>query len=189
MMAQAHGQQPVGPRFFRKPMSQIIQHGSLEIDEDLTFQRRMWRVRPMGFAILWAILVAAVLGLFGGGLFSSARATDGTGHLRVEYERFARFQSPLVLRFRMEPPAARERQVRVWIDRRYLEAIKIESLVPEPVRSEAAEDRIVFTFDLADADRPASGAIHFQAEKIGLLRARVGLEGKAAATFNQLVFP
>jgi hypothetical protein len=60
----------------------------MEIETDLEFQRRVWRVPRVGWLIIGAAVVAALLGLFGTGPLSRA-STDGGG-LTVEYDRFAR---------------------------------------------------------------------------------------------------
>jgi hypothetical protein len=62
----------------------------MEVNADIEFQRRVWRVQRIGWLIIAAVIVAALLGVFGGGPLSRA-AVQGDG-LRLEYERFARLQ-------------------------------------------------------------------------------------------------
>jgi hypothetical protein len=170
-------------------MAKIVRHGSLEIDEDLTFQRRMWRARTAGKWLLIALVAAAAAGLFGKGPLSTGKVSDPDGRLTIEHERFARFQAPATLRFRFAPGAAREGKVRVWIERAFLEEIKIDTIVPEPEASELAGDRMRYTFAVAEGSAPSGGAIHFQPETIGRLGARAGLEGGAPVEFRQFIFP
>jgi hypothetical protein len=84
---------------------------------------------------------------------------------------------------------ARAGELRLWLDRAYLEGVRIESMVPPPVRAEAAGDRVVFVFALADV-RPFALHVRLQPERIGLLHGRAGLDGVGEAlTFRQLVYP
>lgn len=56
-------------------MEPIRRVGELEIEEDLDFQRRMWRLQQIGWALLVLVVVAALLGLFGKGPLSRAVAS------------------------------------------------------------------------------------------------------------------
>lgn len=47
----------------------------------------------VGLALLMAIIIAAVLGIFSNGYFSSANAVNSAQTLRVNYERFGRLQT------------------------------------------------------------------------------------------------
>jgi len=158
----------------------------LQLDEHIDFVRRSWRVERAATWVLIAILVAAGAGLLGSGPLSGGEAS--AGGLRVEYPRLSRYQSSerLVIH---AAPAARAGELRLWLDRAYLEGVRIESMVPPPVRAEAAGDRVVFVFALADV-RPFTLHVRLQPERIGLLHGRAGLDGVGEAlTFRQLVYP
>jgi hypothetical protein len=112
------------------------------------------------------------------------------GLLRVEYQRFARREAPQTLTVRVEPAAAHAAEVRLWIDRRYLEGSRVETITPHPARVEAATDRLVYVFPLRGPGEPATVMFELQAQRIGPVEGRVGLEGaEAAAPFRQFVYP
>jgi len=85
--------------------------GDLDINQDLAFQRRSWSLQRIGWGLIALVLIAALLGLFGHGPLSEATTDDPSLPIRLAYERFGRFGSPLVLRIRVEPAAAIARQV------------------------------------------------------------------------------
>src|SRR5690349_14339918 len=60
----------------------------LQIDESLDFQRRFDRVQKVAWRVLALLPVAAVAGLFGGGLLSEVTAGGAAG--TVTYDRFGR---------------------------------------------------------------------------------------------------
>src|SRR4051794_20355994 len=60
----------------------------LQIDRSLDFQRRFGRVQTIAWRVLALLPVAAVAGLFGGGLFS--QVTTGDAGVKVSYDRFGR---------------------------------------------------------------------------------------------------
>ncbi len=52
---------------------------TLDVEEDMAFQRRNWRAERIGWAAMVAIVIAAVLGLFASGPLSWATAQTPTG--------------------------------------------------------------------------------------------------------------
>src|SRR3954469_23232192 len=60
----------------------------LQIDQSLEFQRRFQRVQKVAWRVLALLPVAAVAGLFGGGLFS--QVTAGGAGVAASYDRFGR---------------------------------------------------------------------------------------------------
>jgi hypothetical protein len=161
---------------------------ALPIDEDLAFVRRSWRLQRAGWVAMGTILVLAVAGVLGSGPLSR-RSVTLPGLLRVDYHRFARYEAPQTLTVRLEPAAAGP-EARLWVDRRYLEDVRLESVTPPPSRVEAAADRLVFVFPLRRAGEPATISFALQAARIGTTAGRVGLDGaEGVATFRQLVYP
>lgn len=170
-------------------MAKIVRHGSLDLDEDPAFQRRMWRVERLGTGAMMVFFLAAALGIFGNGPLSTAHVADPAGRLGLEHERFGRFQAPLTLRFSFAPDTGQDGKVRVWVDRQFLQTIKLDNISPEPETTEAAGDRCIYTFRVAEPHRATGCAMHYQAEGIGRLRGRVGLEGGEAIDFQQFIYP
>lgn len=68
-------------------------HSSIEITEDLSFQRRAWIMQRVAWTIMLLLTIAALLGAFGRGTLSSARVTSPGSVMSAEYERFARLYS------------------------------------------------------------------------------------------------
>lgn len=62
----------------------------LQIDQALSFQRRFHRVQVLAWALLTLVPIAAVLGLFGQGLFSQTSAGGPCAGVTATYDRFAR---------------------------------------------------------------------------------------------------
>jgi hypothetical protein len=161
----------------------------LEIDEDLAFERRSHRVERIGTWVMVGVLAAAGLGLLGSGPLSlaTARAGDTT----LDYQRFSRYESSEALVLRVPPAVPPAREVRVWVDRTYLEGSRLETVLPPPVRVEAAADRLVFVLAVADPAGPLTVRFTLQPERLGVVRGRIGVDAPAgpALTFRQLVFP
>ncbi len=69
--------------------------GSLEVDEDMQFQRKEWTVEHWSWIGMAIIAIAALLGLFGQGILS--KTTVENGPIQVEYGRFERLLAPIQL--------------------------------------------------------------------------------------------
>jgi hypothetical protein len=170
-------------------MSSIQRVGDLEIGQDLEFQRRAWVVQRIGWGVMALLVLAALIGLFGPGLISSAAIGEQGQPLRVEYNRFVRNQSPTSLTIQIGPGAAREGEARIWLDRTYLESVLVQQITPEPDRVEAGPDRLIYVFTAAQPDQPTAVQFHLQPQQGGLLQGRVGLVDGQPLSFGQFVYP
>jgi len=168
-------------------MSARKQRSGLEISEDMAFQRRTWLVERIVWILLGLILIAALLGFFGGGgPVASAETTTEDGNLSMQYDRFLRLESPTQLRVVARPLGT---TLRLWVGRDYVEAIEITNIVPEPDRVEAAEDRYTFEFPLIAPESTATVFFYIEPRKAWSLNGRLGLEGGAELMLRQLVYP
>ena len=131
-----------------------------------------------------ALVVAAVAGLFGGGWLSSARtANDG---LAVEYARFARARSPLVLAVEWGAPKP---ETVLWIARAYVDRFDVEEVRPTPAAVTVGADRIYYTFRARDAGTRVAAIFRLRARGAGALRGNFGVEGGPELEARQWIFP
>lgn len=94
----------------------------LQIEEDLKFQQCEWKVQFAGWIAMGVLIILASLGLFGTGPSSSSTAQGDD--LNLNYERFARLEQPTDLRFQLGGET--KEPARLFIERAYLDAVKIE---------------------------------------------------------------
>ena len=161
----------------------------LQIREDPGFQRSFWAIERIGWVVIALILIAALLGLFGTGLFSRTKAGDRSGPLWLEYNRFGRFQSPSTLRVYIGGRGKPEKIARIWVDQNYMKGIQIEQIIPEPDSVESVSDRLVYTFKLAKPNEPTEVTFYLKLEQIGSLSGKLGLVNGPAISFTQFVYP
>jgi hypothetical protein len=135
------------------------------------------------------VLLAAVLGLFGSGIFSKATRQAEGGLLEVQYEQFGRHRASTSLSLSLGPGAVRDGQVRLWIDREYLHGLSIESITPEPDSVDTQADRLVYVFDASESGLPVMVNYTLQTDHLGLRQGRVGLENGPELGFWQLIYP
>lgn len=159
-----------------------------DIEQDEGFERRSHTLQRAGWIVMTLIVAAAAAGLLGSGPL--ARATAAVpGAFTVEYERFARYQSSQTLQIHLAPAVTSRREARVWLSRVFLDSAKIESVLPTPLRVEGGADRLYYVFQMAKPADPLSVSLILQAEQIGFVDARVGVDDGREVAFRQFVYP
>jgi hypothetical protein len=156
----------------------------LQIEQDLNFQAREWRVQRYAWIGIAIVLIAAGLGLFGNGLLSGASVeNDG---LKLEYDRFGRFQQTTSLRFTIshDSPGA----ARLFISREYLDGFKIEDVKPPPEKVESNSQGIIYSFSREEGDN-IGVTFHLHPEQIGLVSGRIGRANDQPLSFRQFIYP
>lgn len=103
---------------------------SYPIQEDMSQQQRQWKAERVGWFVLSVLIIAALLGLFGIGLFSSVQLASPDGELSAEYGRFERngASSQLVIRAKGDHAGKLE----VQIEGALFERFSIENIHPQP---------------------------------------------------------
>ena len=159
----------------------------LEIKIDPVFQQRSWRAERMAWMVIAVLLLAALLGLFGDGVFSHAKAVDASGALEVEYERLARASAPLRLQLRAWAPQAGE--VQVWLSRAYLDEMCVEAISPLPEQVEATADQLIYRFRTPSAGTRLNIIFQLTPQHAGRLSGQAGMAAGAQVNFHSFIYP
>jgi hypothetical protein len=164
--------------------------GELDVQQELDFQRRVWKWQRVCWVLMALLILSTLLGLFGQGLLSDAVAGDRSAPLWLEYNRFGRLHAETTeLRVHLGAGVARDGEVRFWLGREYLEGVKILQVTPRPERVEVGADRFTFVFHAAELSAPTVLTFYLEAEQIGRLRATAGLDEGASLGFSQFIYP
>jgi hypothetical protein len=162
---------------------------SLQIPQDLEFQRQEWRVQKIVWMFVVVLLAAAIVGLLGPGALSSA--STGRAGFSVRYMRFARWQAPQTLLVSAGPDDSGTLQLS--INRSFLDSMAVQQITPEPAGVKTAGDSFLYTFDLTQASRLTDVAFDLQPTSMGTIHgaiAVVAANGQSlSAHFTQLVYP
>lgn len=162
--------------------------GSIEIEQDLEFQRKSWKVQRIGWMIMLLITLGGLIGLFGDGPIADARAGDSRT-LTVEYQRLVRLSAEEKLAITPgSASVASGPTVSIWLDRKWMSRHDLRGMVPEPESTSVASDRVTYHFRV-DPRIPSKIEFDMQTKAIGLIRGRAGIVGGSTVTFNQLSYP
>jgi hypothetical protein len=161
--------------------------GDLERERDLLFQHREWTIQRGGWLVMMAIIIAALIGLLGGGPLSSATAEAGP--LQLQFSRFERRHAPTELEVTLTSSAVSQDQVEVWISTDYLAGAEITSIVPEPEEVSETEDQLVYRFSIDDQTQTPTILFALEYDDPGLTTGRMGVTDGPELTFWQFVYP
>lgn len=169
-------------------MSRTKKVGTLQIDEDLEFQRRSWVVQRIGWAVFSLIILLAALGLFGDGILSDARAGQQGAGLWLEYPRFERFENEFQIKLHADEAAEAGGEIRVRLDQSYLDLVEIDSISPEPDSEIKDAEGITYVFK-ASAVPPFTAHFYMIPHKPGPLSGTFRLQNGETVRFSQFIYP
>jgi hypothetical protein len=155
----------------------------LQIDQALDFQRRFGRVQRVVWGLLALVPVAAIAGLFGGGLFSEVTAGSERAQATITYERFGRLTADTEMELKFARPS---RTTDVAISRTFLDRYDTSEVRPEPLRVRTLADAVVYTFAAGAAGR---ATFFLQPNAVGSSSGTVTVSGGAPVHVKQLVYP
>ena len=169
-------------------MSRPRQVGDLELDQNLVFQRREWRVQRALWLVCALALALGLLGLFGGGPISSVTHRSGDDTVSVGYHRFVRHDGRASLTVRVDAAHVSGREVEVWIEQRFLDRVQIETVSPAPASVRSGDDLMTWVFEIEDGADTLIATFDYSPQHIGRIPGEVG-SGASTVDIGQLAYP
>ena len=160
----------------------------LQLSDDAAFHKREQAFKRVGVAALYAVLVAALAGLFGSGPLSHASARSADGSVRVDYDRIVRANAPTELRFHVPYARKVDGSVELWLDQSFAQSIMIEQIVPAPVRTRIVDGRLKAEIVAAAADTALGITLTYRPKSLGSTVIDVGVDA-GQVHLRQFVFP
>ncbi len=170
-------------------MSQKGVPASLDLPEGRESRSLDLWLHRIGWSTITLVLLAALAGLMGPGPLSS-RTADAGHSLKIQYDRFTRYHSPASLHVTVTHPDGAD-QVRLNLNRKFLEAIELESVTPEPARVELSPGGQTYVFDAPHLARgDAEIVFHYRPDRsMQSISGVVGVDGGATLPFSHFVYP
>jgi hypothetical protein len=162
--------------------------GKIQVEEDLQFLKREWRLQRVGWIAMALVLFAALLGAFGHGALSQARAGDPR-IFGAEYSRIIRHGSTDELTILVGPALQADSVVRIAISSAYLTEFQIEDVQPEPAAQHQSGEYTVFDFRRIDPRSPLRVRIKMRSDTYGSVSARMQLMGSNTLNIRQFIMP
>jgi hypothetical protein len=167
----------------------------LESDISPRFNRWEWRLQRVGWVLGAVFLLAAIAGLFGGGLLSQATTRNaGDGYeVALEYPRFGRAESTLTVNLEVMAPARADSEVTAVLSGGIVERAVITDISPEPASEAIAGGSIVLTWQVDDWSRPLKVRFEYESRHWRTLDGVFEIETDdnplGRVQFEQFLFP
>ena len=161
-----------------------IRADGLQIEEDRTFQERVWSSERAALGAFAVIVLAALSGLAGsGGPLAERRLATEAG--TIEYPRVMRWETAdrVVLRLAATRPTHEVVLFAPFADR-----FEIDAVQPVPLTARAGQERLSLDF-ASDGAAGTEVVLSIRPSAPGLVRYRIGLDGAAPVTLRHLVLP
>jgi hypothetical protein len=133
------------------------------------------------------VLIASLLGAFGGGRLS--RATASVPGVHLDYARLQRADAPAEYRFRAAPSLARGGVLTLRIARRLDDLMEIERIEPEPRESRTTAEGLEYDLQTRADGGPVEVMIRYRPLRFGRYRGEVQLGDAPPLPTDQFVYP
>jgi hypothetical protein len=160
----------------------------LDLDDEEKFLERSWLIQRIGWVVMIIIVVAAIIGLFGGGPVSSASAGTLDSGLEIRYERFARMHAVTEARVRAAHAAPGDSMIAVWVSERWIGRFDVQSINPEPARTSVRGRGRTYEFVAADTSS-VEIILELRPTKMGPTTGMISLIGGPSVPIRQFIYP
>lgn len=124
----------------KKDPIEHVRH-SLQLDENLDQHKKGWVAQKIGWAVLYAGLLLAILGVFGTGPLSyKTQSANGNS---IKYERFLRYEGEAEMTF--DVTSAKD-TITLQIPQQYMEYIQVQAISPIPLGNQTIDGQTTYYF-------------------------------------------
>lgn len=161
-----------------------IRDDGLQLEEHREFQERFWTIERWAWMAFGLILLLGLAGLAGGGgLLAHTNIVTDAGE--VDYPRVARWESADEMTITFGLPAGEHR---LALSPRFSQFFQIEDIQPMPERSFTSPAGEVMEFQ-AENGPPSKVVLHLRAQRPGLARYDISLDGGSPVGVTTVVLP
>jgi hypothetical protein len=170
-------------------MAQTKRVGSLELEQDLAFQRKDWRVQRVAWVVGLILLLLAAAGVFGSGPAAHAELAAAGDLVHARYDRFVRREAPASLELRLRADTGGPDTVQVWLGNEFFERVEIRGIQPEPSNVRLLDDGALYEFAGPASGDEVNVTIHYRPQHTGTMATGIGAEAGASDELRQFVYP
>lgn len=169
-------------------MSELHEVGRIQINEDLEFLRKEWRIQRIGWIVMLLTLLLGLAGAFGRGPLAAADAGN-RDTLAVSYDRIVRHGAETEVRITAGPRLHSDTLLRIFISADYLHATHVMDVIPEPVASGTKGEFVYYDFQRLDPGTSSEIVLHLNAISYWSTGARIFAHGARPVDFDQVILP
>jgi hypothetical protein len=155
------------------------------VDDNIAFQRKLWKLERVGWLLLLGLMVFALLGLFSRGPLSTQQRMTADEALQLHYQRFQRQDASDTLRVTLRGAPGETQHL--LLEAPFFDTHNIETIQPQPLAAASEYGGLKLTVRL---DPEGQASVHFglRPQRIGPVHHRVRV-GNQQLTFWQFIYP
>lgn len=146
-----------------------------------------FQLRRMGFALLLAIVIAAMVGLFSRGYISDARIANDSGTLRIDYEKYSRLMSDVDMK--ITSSQIRENRNRIILGGDFMDSFRIDTLQPQPDKMYSLNGKMVLEYSVSAPGSEQTLWLSLTPMKFGATHSTVAIDNGPEITLHQFIYP
>lgn len=146
-----------------------------------------FRLRRMGFALLLAIVIAAMVGFFSQGYISDARIANDSGTLRIDYEKYSRLMSDVDMK--ITSSQIRENRNRIILGGDFMDSFRIDTLQPQPDKMYSLNGKMVLEYSVSAPGSEQTLWLSLTPMKFGATHSTVAIDNGPEITLHQFIYP
>jgi hypothetical protein len=163
----------------RKKHSVEVIKPDLQLKEEQDLHEKGWVIQRVGWVIMFAIVLAGALGLFGEGLISKQKSSNEA--VSVEFERFFRYEAEMDIRIQSS-----EHIASVTLPQQYIKNFRTLRFEPEPENTTTINDGVVYNF-LPGNNRILT--IYLDPKSYGTISGTLKVNGTSNFNLNHFIYP
>lgn len=146
-----------------------------------------FQLRRIGFALLLAIVIAAMVGLFSRGYISDARIANDSGTLRIDYEKYSRLMSDVDMK--ITSSQIRENRNRIILGGDFMDSFRIDTLQPQPDKMYSLNGKMVLEYSVSAPGSEQTLWLSLTPMKFGATHSTVAIDNGPEITLHQFIYP
>lgn len=158
----------------------------LDIDEDISHQKKMWKIERVSWIIMALFLVMAMAGFLGTGYFSKRMQNIGENS-KIEYYFFQRYSSVSELNFYIKAGSGYN-PISIALSQEYLKDAEIKRIEPEPASTEIIDDFYKYNFNNSAAN-DLHIFFYLEPKGLGVQTLSIIINDKNRTEIKQFVYP
>lgn len=169
-------------------MPELGKSGEVDTGFDEKFEEQWWRAERTAWAVMTALVLAGLVGVFGRGYASRRVVKEDEGRVQLSYQRIARFRTPATVEIKINESGAAASKIRLRLRGDLLEGSRVRRVLPAPQLSLVGQDGITLVYP-AETGRGIKLVIEQEPGAVGLQKGEVQVDDLPPIDFHQFIFP
>ena len=151
----------------------------MELQEDLHLHEKGWIIQRIGWAVLFAVIIAGIIGVFGNGWVSYEKIA--AKNITIKYDRFLRYRTETSYQLQSS-----EHVRTISFPEEFLKNFEVVRFIPEPVENSSSQNNIKYSFNPGD-NRIIT--IYLTPQEYGTVGGQIAVNNNTKLNLAHFIYP